>query len=115
MDSKLSLPHGMEVRAPLQPAHARVLTADALAFVAKLCREFEPRRQELLAARAARQREFDAGRMPDFLPGTREVRESSWTIKTRLQWRVTARMASLSSGARVRRSSTDASMPSAAS
>ena len=80
MDSKLALPHGMEIRAALQPEHGRVLTADALAFIAKLCREFEPRRQQLLAARAARQREFDAGKMPDFLAETRGIRESQWTI-----------------------------------
>ena len=42
--------------------------------------EFEPRRQELLARRAARQKEFDAGKLPDFLPETRQVRESDWKV-----------------------------------
>src|SRR5690349_355223 len=70
----------MQILASRLPDSARVLTPDALAFVEELCRRFEPRRRELLAARAARQKEFDAGRLPDFLPGTAKVRESDWTI-----------------------------------
>ena len=30
--------------------------------------------------RAQRQREFDAGKLPDFLPETRNIRESEWTV-----------------------------------
>jgi malate synthase len=80
MDTKVALPAGMEIRAPLLPEYGRILTPEALAFVARLAREFEPRRRELLAARDARQREFDAGRMPDFLPGTKEIRDGDWKI-----------------------------------
>src|SRR6202165_2337911 len=57
-----------------------ILTAEALALVATLHRKFEARRQELLAQRAARQREFDAGRLPDFLPATANVRSDEWRI-----------------------------------
>ncbi len=64
----------------MTPEFAAILTPEALALVAKLHRAFEPRRRELLAARAARQREFDEGRLPDFLPETKRVRESGWTI-----------------------------------
>jgi malate synthase len=70
----------MKIDAPLLPEYGRVLTPGALDFVARLCRQFEPRRQELLARRAARQKEFDAGKMPDFLPGTRALRDSAWKI-----------------------------------
>jgi len=70
----------MEISAPIRPEYRRILTPEALAFVETLCREFEPRRRELLAARAARQREFDAGRMPDFLPQTKSIRDSDWKI-----------------------------------
>src|SRR6185437_13377194 len=59
---------------------APILTQPALAFIAKLHRAFEPRRQELLARRAARQREFDAGKRPDFLAETASVRQSEWRI-----------------------------------
>ena len=57
-----------------------VLSDEALAFVADLHRRFDPRRRELLAARAERQLRIDAGEMPDFLPHTGDVRESDWTV-----------------------------------
>src|SRR5437773_956930 len=59
---------------------AQILSPEALDFVAKLHRQFDSRRQELLTRRAARQKEFDAGRLPDFLPETRQVREAAWKI-----------------------------------
>jgi malate synthase len=80
MDTEIALPPGARITAPIQPEYARVLTLDALAFVASLSRAFEPRRQELLAQRAARQKEFDAGKMPDFLAATRAIRDSEWKI-----------------------------------
>ncbi len=80
MDPKLTLPPGLQIHAPLLPEYGRVLSADALGFVARLCREFEPRRRELLAARVARQKEFDAGKMPDFLAATQSVRDSNWKV-----------------------------------
>jgi malate synthase len=57
-----------------------ILTPEALAFVATLHRRFEPRRKELLARRAERQKEFDAGVQPDFIATTREVRTSDWKV-----------------------------------
>src|SRR3974390_352041 len=80
MKQKISFPAGVEVLGKITPQQAEILTPDALAFVAKLHRQFESRRQELLARRAVRQREFDAGKLPDFLPETRNIRESDWTI-----------------------------------
>src|SRR5260221_3885030 len=59
---------------------AEILTPDALEFIAKLHRRFEPRRQELLARRAARQAEFDRGALPDFLAETKKLRDAEWTI-----------------------------------
>jgi malate synthase len=70
----------MDLLGPALPEYRRVLTPEAVAFVDALCRRFEPRRQELLAARAERQREFDAGEMPDFLASTRSIRESEWKV-----------------------------------
>ena len=52
------------------PRFDEILTDEALAFVADLHRRFNPRRQELLAARKERQSRIDAGEMPDFLPET---------------------------------------------
>jgi malate synthase len=74
------LPEGVQVNAPIHPRFEEILTPEALAFVAKLHRAFEPRRQELLEARLARQARIDAGEMPDFLPETRHIREGDWRI-----------------------------------
>ena len=57
-----------------------VLTDDALAFVGALHERFEPRRRELLAARAQRRARIAAGEMLDFLPETRSVREGDWQV-----------------------------------
>src|SRR5690242_16461125 len=73
-------PQDVAVTGRLTAEFATILTQPALAFIAKLHREFEPRRQELLARRAARQQEFDAGRRPDFLPETAPVRQAEWRI-----------------------------------
>jgi len=73
---------GIDVSARITPEYAEILTPDAVAFAAKLQRAFGGRRAELLARRAARQREFDAGKLPDFLSETRAVREADWTCAT---------------------------------
>ncbi len=75
-----SLPPGVAINASLHPRFDEILTPDALTFVAKLHRAFEPRRQELLKARVARQARIDAGEMPDFLPETKHIREGDWKI-----------------------------------
>ena len=62
------------------PASERILTPEALAFVAELHGKFDARRQELLAARAARQARIDAGDIPGFLPETNEVRSGNWQV-----------------------------------
>jgi malate synthase len=80
MEARIAPPPGVAIAAPLLPEYARVLTPAALAFVAALARRFEPRRRELLAARARRQEEFDAGRLPDFLAHTRAIREADWQV-----------------------------------
>ena len=71
---------GLRIKGPAVPESDRVLTPEALAFVANLHRRFDARRRELLAARNARQARFDAGELPDFLPETRAVREGAWTV-----------------------------------
>ncbi len=70
---------GIEITGRITPEYAEILTPDAVAFAAKLQRAFGGRRAELLAKRAQRQAELDAGKLPDFLPETRAVREGDWT------------------------------------
>ncbi len=58
----------------------RVLTPKAVAFVAQLQRAFGAERQRLLALRAERQKLFDRGSLPDFLPATAAIRAAEWKI-----------------------------------
>jgi malate synthase len=76
---QLSLPAGVEITAEITPEFSEVLTHDALVFVAKLQREFGARRGQALEQRKDRQRQFDAGEMPDFLAETKHIRENDWT------------------------------------
>lgn len=62
------------------PSVEDVLTPDACDFLDALITRFSPRIAELLAARIERQARFDWGELPDFLPGTVEIRESDWTV-----------------------------------
>ncbi|WP_034354233.1 malate synthase A [Deinococcus phoenicis] len=70
----------MTINAPVQTEYAEILTPEALAFVADLHRRFDGRRRELLAAREERQSRLDAGELPDFLPGTADIRAGDWKI-----------------------------------
>ncbi|HEX9106278.1 MAG TPA: malate synthase A, partial [Longimicrobiales bacterium] len=71
----------VHVSGPTVEGYERVLTAEALDFVGELHRRFNPRRLELLQARAERARRIDAGEFPTFLPGTAGIRaDSSWRV-----------------------------------
>jgi malate synthase len=59
---------------------AGVLTDEALAFLAALHERFEPRRRELLGARAERRARIAAGETLDFLPDTRDIRAGDWQV-----------------------------------
>jgi malate synthase len=61
-------------------AEAQILTEQAEQFLTLLAREFDARRQELLARRRERQEQIKTGVMPDFLPETAHVREANWTV-----------------------------------
>jgi malate synthase len=71
---------GIDVRGELRLEWSEILTPEALAFVAALHREFNPRRLELLARREARKQRIDAGELPNFLPETQEIRDREWTV-----------------------------------
>ncbi len=70
----------MKITGEILPAYEDILTPEALALVDKLHRAFEPRRQELLAARVERTKRLDAGELPDFLPETKHIREGDWKV-----------------------------------
>ncbi|MFQ5604300.1 MAG: malate synthase A [bacterium] len=72
---------GIQVLGDRLPGFEEILTPAALNFVAKLHRRFNLTRKQLQAARSARQAEIDAGRLPDFLPATKAIREDkSWKV-----------------------------------
>src|SRR5579872_3880702 len=72
----------LSISVPVTEAQRPVLSAEALQFVAALVERFGPRVSQLLQAREERQKRIDAGEMPDFLPETRAIRESEWTVAT---------------------------------
>lgn len=73
-------PPGVELRRGAIPGSDRVLTEDALAFVADLQCRFGPARLDLLRRREERQAELDAGVRPDFLVATSDARAADWTV-----------------------------------
>lgn len=76
----MASPSGVEIAGPVSADQAKILTPEALEFVASLARRFESRRRELLGRREILQKELDAGRFPDFLPHTKAIREAGWTV-----------------------------------
>jgi malate synthase len=70
----------IEVRGPRLPRFDEVLTPEALDFVARLHREFNPTREALLKERGERQARFNLGELPDFLSETRQIREGDWKV-----------------------------------
>lgn len=72
---------GVEVTGPVEGRAKDILSTEAVAFVATLQREFNTRREELLARRYERQASLDVGEDPDFLEGTRHIRQDqSWRV-----------------------------------
>ncbi|GAX89038.1 malate synthase A [Effusibacillus lacus] len=73
-------PAGVEIKGKVTPEFERILTPEAVEFVATLERKFGKTREELLQKRVERQKEIDAGKLPDFLPETKHIREGDWTV-----------------------------------
>ncbi len=71
---------GIEIKGKMAPRFEEILMDEALAFVAGLQRAFNAQRKALLAARAERQKRFDAGELPDFLPETAAIRAGDWKV-----------------------------------
>jgi malate synthase len=74
------LPKGVEIRGRSRRGDERVLSPDAVGFVADLERRFGAERKRLLAARGERQAKLDQGWKPDFLPETKTIRDGDWTV-----------------------------------
>ncbi len=71
---------GININAAVTPEQARILTPEALGFIAGLARKFDAQRLLLLQRRVSRQAELEAGSLPEFLAETAAVRNGDWTI-----------------------------------
>ena len=80
MSAAQFLPNDVVLNARFQPGYERVLTPEAVQFVAELGRRFGGRIDHLLAARRSRQARFDEGERPSFLVETIDVRKASWKV-----------------------------------
>jgi len=73
--------YGLKVNAPQVEGQELVFTPEALEFILELEDLFGHRRAELVADRAARQKELDRTGKLDFLPETANLRASDWSIR----------------------------------
>ena len=71
---------GVTITGAIGDGFDKVLTGEAVAFLAGLHRRFNGRREELLSRRAERQKRLDAGEKPDFRKDTAWIREKDWTV-----------------------------------
>jgi malate synthase len=71
---------GIEITGLVPQNFKEILTPEALQLVAKLHRNFNKRRKELLEKRNQRQAELDGGKIPDFLPETAHIRAGDWKV-----------------------------------
>ncbi|KAK4187285.1 putative glyoxysomal malate synthase [Podospora australis] len=76
MASNESILQGVHVLGPVSESQKKILTPEALAFLALLQRSFNSTRKALLERRKIRQAELDKGALPDFLPETKHIREN---------------------------------------
>jgi malate synthase len=71
----------VEIKGAMQPGYDEILSADAVAFLEGLHKQFNGRRQELLAARIAFQNDLDAGKTKlDFPAETADIRAAEWQV-----------------------------------
>ncbi|HET8608431.1 MAG TPA: malate synthase A [Burkholderiales bacterium] len=76
-----SLPQGIQILGKVTPQYNDIISHQALTFVAKLSRQFENRRRQLMQARTERQRRFNAGGLPEFLADTAAIRAGDWKVQ----------------------------------
>ncbi|KAJ4402801.1 Malate synthase, glyoxysomal [Neurospora sp. IMI 360204] len=76
MASVETLLQGVTINGPIEEHQRKILTPQALSFIALLHRSFNQTRKNLLERRKNRQAEIDRGVLPDFLPETKHIREN---------------------------------------
>ena len=76
----INTPEGMEILDTSVPGIEKVLTEECLKFIYELEKNFGHKRKELLKIRAEKQKEYDAGELPNFPTETEGVRNSDWKV-----------------------------------
>lgn len=71
-----SILQGVNISGNINDFNRKILSKDAVAFLALLHRSFNTTRKNLLQRRVIRQAELDKGVLPDFLPETKHIREN---------------------------------------
>ena len=74
------MPQTQSMSQPSSTSAHKVLSPDVVDFIEQLDLKFEAERLNLLNKRKLRQAEFDAGKLPDFLPETLGIRNSAWLV-----------------------------------
>ncbi|XVE54541.1 hypothetical protein DITRI_Ditri03aG0090000 [Diplodiscus trichospermus] len=73
------LPEGVDIRGRFDEEFAKILTKDALQFVADLQKEFRNHIKYAMECRKEVKRRYNEGALPGFDPATRYIREGQWT------------------------------------
>ena len=68
---------GVNVLGKVDDNQKKILTPEALTFLALLHRSFNATRKQLLERRKIRQNELDRGVLPDFLPEHKHIRDDA--------------------------------------
>ncbi|KZV21744.1 malate synthase, glyoxysomal [Dorcoceras hygrometricum] len=72
------LPEGVDIRGRYDAEFARILTKDAMQFVADLQREFRGHIRYAMECRKDAKMRYNSGALPGFDPATKYVREGEW-------------------------------------
>lgn len=64
----------------IEPGFEEILSPQAIDFITRLHRKFNPIRKKLLQDRLSLQEKINSGWKPDFLEETKEIRNSEWSV-----------------------------------
>ncbi|CAM8925012.1 unnamed protein product [Rhodiola kirilowii] len=73
-----NVPDGVDIRGRYDEEFARILTKDALNFVADLQREFNGHVRYAMECRREAKKRYNEGALPGFDPATKAIRDGEW-------------------------------------
>lgn len=75
---RYDVPEGVDIRGRYDEEFAKILTKDALIFVAALQREFRNHVKYAMECRKEAKMRYNSGGLPGFDPATKNVRDGDW-------------------------------------